>query len=84
MAGGNGEERLDAGFVGLDSSGIVTRDRRTREVGVGLISAIRTAGVFTSTQRDFSIQMSNQLGFRLSTINEPILLVVKKHKSILI
>ena len=77
------QERLDAGFVGLDSSGIVTRDRRTREVGVGLINAIRTAGVFTSTQRDFSIQMSNQLGFRLSTINEPILLVVKKHKSIL-
>lgn len=77
------QERLDAGFVGLDSSGIVTRDRKTREVGVGLISPIRTAGVFTSTQRDFSIQMSNQLGFRLSTINEPILLVVKKHKSIL-
>ena len=38
------QERLDAGFVGLDSSGIVTRDRQTREVGVGLINAVRTAG----------------------------------------
>jgi hypothetical protein len=75
--------RLDAGFVGLDSAGVVTREQRRREVGVGLINAARTAGVFTSTLADFRAGLANQLGFRLESIREPILLVVKKNKSIL-
>jgi hypothetical protein len=75
--------RLDAGFVGLDSSGVVTRTQRRREVGVGLLNAVRTAGVFTSTVSDFKASMVNQLGFRLDTIKEPVLLVVKKNKRIL-
>lgn len=75
--------RLDAGFVGVDSSGILNRERRTREVGVGRIDGQRSAGVFTSTQRDFSTMVMNQLGFQLSAFREPVLLVVKKHKRIL-
>ncbi|MCE1226199.1 MAG: hypothetical protein LWW87_06895, partial [Geobacteraceae bacterium] len=43
------QERLDAGFVGLDSSGVLSQQRTTREVGVGLLNRSRTAGVFTST-----------------------------------
>lgn len=75
--------RLDAGFVGLDSSGVLTREQSRREVGVGLLNAVRTAGVFTSSVSDFRASMVNQLGFRLDAINEPVLLVVKKNKKIL-
>jgi hypothetical protein len=77
------QERLDAGFVGLDSSGLLSRERTNREVGVGLIDRTRTAGVFTSRSRDFSTDLMNQLGFRLNAFREPVLLVVKKNKRIL-
>jgi hypothetical protein len=77
------QERLDAGFVGLDSSGLLARERTTREVGVGLIDRTRTAGVFTSRNHDFKTLLMNQLGFRLNAFAEPVLLVVKKNKRIL-
>ncbi|BBN54401.1 endonuclease [Pseudomonas chlororaphis subsp. aurantiaca] len=78
------QERLDAGFVGLDSSGVVNnRKRHRKEIGVGLINAARSAGVFTSTVGDFKATTVNQLGFRLRDYREPVLLVVKKNKRIL-
>ena len=77
------QERLDAGFVGLDSSGVVSRSRQRREIGVGLLNSARAAGVFTSTLQDFRAATVNQLGFRLDAFHEPVLLVVKKHKRIL-
>lgn len=75
--------RLDAGFVGLDSSGVVNRNWHRREIGVGLINGARAAGVFTSTVGDFKAVTVNQLGFKLSDYKEPVLLVVKKNKRIL-
>lgn len=77
------QERLDAGFVGLDSSGVVNRTRQRREIGVGLLNSTRAAGVFTSTISDFKAATVNQLGFKLKDYNEPVLLVVKKNKNIL-
>lgn len=80
------QERLDYGFVGLDSSGVVnsdSRSRRRKEIGVGLINATRSAGVFTSTVGDFKAITVNQLGFKLRDYNEPVLLVVKKNKRII-
>lgn len=77
------QERLDAGFVGLDSSGLLARERTTREVGVGRIDKTRAAGVFTSRDHDFKTALMNQLGFRLNAFREPVLLVVKKNKRIL-
>ncbi|MBV4538084.1 Z1 domain-containing protein [Pseudomonas urmiensis] len=78
------QERLDSGFVGLDSSGVVNnRKRHRKEIGVGLINGARSAGVFTSTIVDFRAAMVNQLGFRLNDYREPVLLVVKKNKRIL-
>lgn len=80
------QERLDAGFVGLDSSGVVnsnSRNRQRKEIGVGLINGARTAGVFTSTVGDFKADVVNQLGFKLRDYREPVLLVVKKNKRIL-
>ena len=72
------QERLDDGFVGFDSSGILRRIRNNRAVGVGIIDARRSAGVFTSRERDFSKSVVNALGFKLDSFKEPVLVVVKK------
>lgn len=77
------QERLDLGFVGLDSSGWLARERRTSEVGVGELDRRRMAVVFTSRTRDFNTNLVNQLNLRIRDMAEPILLVVKKHKRIL-
>ncbi|MDQ2136620.1 Z1 domain-containing protein [Alcaligenaceae bacterium B3P038] len=77
------QERLDSGFVGLDSSGVVNRRHQKREIGVGLVNGARSAGVFTSTMDDFKATTVNQLGFKLRDYKEPVLLVVKKNKKIL-
>lgn len=77
------QERLDEGFVGLDSSGILSQIRSNRAVGVGTIDARRSAGVFTSRDSDFSKSLINSLGFRLDAFREPVLVVVKKNKRIL-
>jgi hypothetical protein len=77
------QERLDAGFVGLDSSGFLARERQNRALGVGLIDQSRTGVVFTSRTGDFNTQTVNRLNFRLNSFHEPILLVVKKNKRIL-
>jgi hypothetical protein len=77
------QERLDWGFVGLDSSGFLSPNKQRREIGVGMINGQRSAGVFTSTVADFRALTMSQLGFKLSSFNEPVLLVVKKNKRIL-
>jgi len=77
------QERLDEGFVGLDSSGELTKIRTSRAVGVGLIDGKRAAGVFTSRVKDFSKTLLNALGFRLDSFQIPVLVVVKKNKRIL-
>jgi hypothetical protein len=77
------QERLDAGFVGLDSSGLLSQQRQRRAVGAGLLDQSRAAGVFTSRLADFSKDRMTQLNFRLNAFNEPILVVVKKNKKIL-
>ena len=77
------QERLDEGFVGLDSSGELTQIRKNRAVGVGLIDSRRSAGVFTSREKDFSRNLLNALGIRLDAFNVPVLVVVKKNKRIL-
>lgn len=77
------QARLDAGFVGRDSSGLLAKQRTTREVGVGILDRRRMANVFTSTKYDFKIELVNLLGFRLSNMREPVLVVIKKNKRIL-
>jgi hypothetical protein len=79
------QERLDAGFVGLDSSGWLARERERerREVGVGELDGRRMAVVFTSRTRDFNTNLVNQLNLRIRDMAEPILLVVKKNRRIL-
>ena len=77
------QERLDLGFVGLDSSGLLSQQRITREIGVGTIDRRKMVGVFTSRATDFRSALMNQLGFRLSSFNDPVLVVIKKNGRIL-
>jgi hypothetical protein len=77
------QERLDEGFVGLDSSGLLTQIKKDRAVGVGLVDSRRAAGVFTSREKDFSRNLLNALGFRLDAFSVPVLVVIKKNKRIL-
>jgi hypothetical protein len=42
------QERLDEGFMGLDRSGELTKIKKSRAIGVGLIDSRKSAGVFTS------------------------------------
>jgi Z1 domain len=81
------QERMDEGFVGLDSSGELTTVRtirKNRNVGVGLIDGTRAAGVFTSRLKDFNKELLNALGFRLDAFKIPVLVVMKKNRSILL
>jgi hypothetical protein len=78
------QERLDEGFVGRDSSGELAVIRNnSRAVGVGLINNLKSAGVFTSRERDFNKLLINALGFRLDAFQVPVLVVVKKNKRVL-
>jgi len=77
------QERLDAGFVGFDSSGELQRTRLGKQVGVGLIDQRRQATVFTSRTKDFNRQTVQALGLTLSSLKGPALVVVKKNVSIL-
>lgn len=78
------QERLDHGFVGLESSGLLNnRTLQIRRIGVGIINPDKSAGVFTSTKSDFKEATKTQFGLQLKNYNEPVLLVVKKNKKIL-
>ena len=78
------QERLDEGFVGLDSSGRThNNSREPPHRRVGIIDSSKFAGVFTSRLRDFNKTLLESLGFRLDGFNIPVLVVIKKHKSIL-
>lgn len=77
------QERLDDGFVGCDSSDLLKKARKNISVGVGLIDGRRNAVVFTSRSSDFKASTMDSLGLSLRAINEPVLVVVKKHTRIL-
>lgn len=77
------QERLDAGFVGFDSSGELQRTRLGKRVGVGLIDRRRQATVFTSRTKDFNTQTVQSLGLTLESLKDPALVVIKKNVTIL-
>lgn len=76
------QSRLDAGFVGLDSTAF-TRDKDNVLVGVGNIDPSVSGWAVTSTASDFNTNAAKQLNGRLSGIKSPILFVLKKNKSVL-
>lgn len=81
------QKRLDEGFAGLDSSEFLPSNRKalikSRAVGAGLGNQARFAAVFTSRTRDFNKDVLNSRQLTLGAVKEPVLFVVKKHKSII-
>lgn len=81
------QKRLDEGFAGLDSSEFLPSKGKglgkSRAVGAGLDNQKRFAAVFTSRTRDFNKDVLNSRQLTLSAVKEPVLFVVKKHKSII-
>ncbi len=81
------QKRLDEGFAGLDSSEFLPSGRnvigKSRAVGAGLANQSRFAAVFTSRTRDFNKDVLNSRQLTLRAVREPVLFVVKKHKSII-
>jgi Z1 domain len=81
------QKRLDEGFAGLDSSEFLPSGARvvgkSRAVGAGVANQTRFAAVFTSRSRDFNKDVLNSRQLTLRAVREPVLFVVKKHKSII-
>lgn len=77
------QERVDQGFVGRDSDQILSRQVNVERVGVGLINPGFTATAYTSRAHDFSRTRADGLGNPLQNNLEPVILVIKKHPSIL-
>ena len=77
------QERVDAGFVGLNSRNVLQKNPEKKYVGVGSIDSNRTAYQFTSVLSDFNSAKLQALNFTIKGLNEPVILVLKKNKSIL-
>lgn len=77
------QERVDAGFVGLNSRNILQKNPEKKFVGVGSIDSNRTAYQFTSVLSDFNSAKLQALNFTIKGLSEPVILVLKKNKSIL-
>lgn len=76
------QSRIDKGFVGLDSSALI-RERNSVYIGVGNINQSVTGFVLTSTNSDFNKSTATKLNCKLSSIQDPVLFVIKKNKSVL-
>lgn len=74
--------RLDEGFVGLDSLYVIKK-KTNSYIGVGKFDSSINALSLTSTNSDFNTAAATHLVATISNINAPILLVIKKNKSIL-
>lgn len=77
------QARLDEGFVGCDSSGLLKKNKANQQIGVGKFDPSVAATVFTSTEEDFKEKIMNNLNLRISGTSDTILLVVKKNARIL-
>ncbi len=77
------QERVDAGFVGLNSRNILQKNPEKKYIGVGSVDSNRTAYPFTSLLSDFNSAKLQALNFTIKGLGEPVILVLKKNKSIL-
>jgi hypothetical protein len=76
------QERLDAGFIGLDSSALL-KDKKNIYVGVGSIDPSISGWSITSTGSDFNKRTAQQFNGQLKSIQSPVIFVLKKNKSVL-
>lgn len=75
------QERMDSGFVGVESKNILEGERDRTPIGSGRFRTI-FPNVLTSIERDFLTKNKDALGgIPLQNIKEPVLLVMKKNSS---
>lgn len=77
------QERIDAGFVGLNSRNVLQKNPEKKFVGVGNFDSNRTAVPFTNIISDFNSQKLQALNFTIKGMSEPVIFVLKKNKSVL-
>lgn len=77
------QERVDAGFVGLNSRNVLQKNPEKKFIGVGSIDSNRTALPFTDIISDFNSSKLQALNFTIKGMPEPVILVLKKNKSVL-
>ena len=76
------QQRIDEGFIGLDSYAF-TLKRDNVKVGVGAIDESTSGWAVTSTTSDFNAATAKKLVGQLSGISDPVIFVLKKNKSVL-
>ncbi len=76
------QQRIDAGFIGLDSYAF-TLGRDNVHVGVGVIDPATSGWAVTSTTSDFNAVTAREIVGQLSSISDPVIFVLKKNKSVL-
>lgn len=74
--------RLDEGFVGSDSDSLIKNENKNK-IGVGKYDNSVNPLVLTSASSDFKVVIARQVGFKIDSINQPLLFVVKKNVSVL-
>lgn len=75
--------RIDAGFIGKDSSRAMevgNRPLSEQLVGVGSLDQSRFPASLTTTTHDFSIETAVRSNISLSALKEPLIFVIKKNK----
>ncbi len=78
------QERIDEGFVGLDSSRQLENTLLSERImGVGNFDYSRRPFSLTTNKDDFDKKFANRIPARIGDFHEPIILVLKKNVSIL-
>lgn len=76
------QQRIDEGFIGLDSYAF-TLERDNVKVGVGAIDESTSGWAVTSTTSDFNAATAKKVVGQLANISSPVIFVLKKNKSVL-
>ena len=76
------QQRIDEGFIGLDSYAF-TLEKDSVQVGVGAIDPSTSGWAVTSTTSDFNAATAKKIVGKLSSISSPVIFVLKKNKSVL-
>ena len=76
------QQRIDEGFVGVDSDAMIKQKDDKRIIGVGKYDPIHPMSL-TSTSDDFKQQNAKNLIFDLRNIDGPVIFVVKKNVAVL-
>ena len=77
------QQRIDEGFIGLDSYAFTVLENNNVQVGVGAIDPSTSGWAVTSTTSDFNAATAKKIVGQLNTISAPVIFVLKKNKSVL-